>query len=560
MSSVYRRWSLALLVTSVLLFFFIALDSMLADSPTMDEQNHIARGLAFLGSGDPRFSVEHPPLVNLLSALPVFGLTDVQIPYNHPSWSHPEGWYSFAEELLWIRNRELVDQIIFLGRLPVVFMTLGLALIGYRLSKLLWGSAGAMLVLFLLLFDPNILAHGRYSTTDVGGALFMLASLVTVWHLFRYRAWPWTRLIAAGLAIGLALSSKMSNLVFVPGFALLACLPLYGGWSVSTVASRLGKLALSGAMAALVLWATYGFDVGPLQFQSPNLAQFNGIVAPMPPYWFGIEQIARISGGGRAAFLLGQFSADGFWYYFPVAFVAKTPLVSLIGFGVVVALLTIRQSLRRRALFLLLPAVLYFVVSMQSGLNIGYRHILPTLVLLYVAAGSLLTSSLQTGPRRSAPSVLAVFWAVVLLSGTMLLHPHYLSQFNLLVGGPANGQNVLIDSNIDWGQDLIRLSDWMGHNDVERLNLSWFGTADPGYYGVDYTPLPGLPRHFELWWDVPFDPEQPAPGVYAISVSNLWELPLEDKRVFPWFRAREADDRVGYSILIYRVNDRAGTD
>ena len=89
---------------------------------------------------------------------------------------------------------------------------------------------------------------------------------------------------------------------------------------------------------------------------------------------------------------------------------------------------------------------------------------------------------------------------------------------------------------------------------VETINLSWFGSADPAYYGIDYAPLPGLPRHFDLWWDVPFDPAQPPPGVYAISASNLWELPLqEEKYVFPWFRAREPDDRVGYSILIYEV-------
>jgi hypothetical protein len=128
-----------------------------------------------------------------------------------------------------------------------------------------------------------------------------------------------------------------------------------------------------------------------------------------------------------------------------------------------------------------------------------------------------------------------------------------LSYFNLAAGGPANGGRILIDSNIDWGQDLFRLQDWMAENEVEQLKLSWFGTADPAYYGLAYDPLPGLPRHFDLWWDVPFNPADPEPGIYAISLSNLWELPLEEKVVFPWFRRREPDDRVGYSILIYRV-------
>jgi len=121
--------------------------------------------------------------------------------------------------------------------------------------------------------------------------------------------------------------------------------------------------------------------------------------------------------------------------------------------------------------------------------------------------------------------------------------------------GPKNGGSILVDSNIDWGQDLFRLQDWMAENGVDRLKLSWFGTADPAYYGLSYDPLPGLPRNFDLWWAVPFNTAHPEPGIYAISVSNLWEIPLEDKVVFPWFRAREPDDRVGYSILIYRVTE-----
>jgi hypothetical protein len=144
---------------------------------------------------------------------------------------------------------------------------------------------------------------------------------------------------------------------------------------------------------------------------------------------------------------------------------------------------------------------------------------------------------------------------LALLLTTLSIHPHYLSYFNLFAGGPENGYNVLIDSNVDWGQDLLRLQEWMEEHGVERVRLAWFGSARPEYYGIAYDPLPGLPHHFDLWWDPPFDPSDPSPGIYAISVSNLWELPLQDEKyVFPWFRARVPDDRVGYSILIYEVD------
>ncbi len=133
------------------------------------------------------------------------------------------------------------------------------------------------------------------------------------------------------------------------------------------------------------------------------------------------------------------------------------------------------------------------------------------------------------------------------------IHPHYLSYFNLAAGGPENGHNILIDSNIDWGQDLIRLKQWMEENDVETVNLGWYGTAMPAYYGIDYKPLPGMPYHFDLWADPPFNRSNPQPGVYAISATVLWELPSEEKETFAWFRAREPDDRIGYSLFIYRV-------
>ena len=153
-------------------------------------------------------------------------------------------------------------------------------------------------------------------------------------------------------------------------------------------------------------------------------------------------------------------------------------------------------------------------------------------------------------PRRVAAAV-----ALLTVAVALWIHPHYLSYFNPIAGGPANGYRVLIDSNVDWGQDLLRLRGWMSDTGVSRVRLGWFGTADPGYYAILHEPLPGLGRDafFRLWWDVPFDPAQPEPGVYAISATSLWETPLrpEEKRVYAWFRARQPSARVGFSILIY---------
>jgi len=551
-----------LVVPIFLLFFYLAMSSLVGDSPTMDEQNHLARGLAFLRTGDARLSLEHPPLINSLSALPLLMLPDIALPTDHPSWEAPEGWYQFAEQLLWVYNHD-VERMIFLARVPIVFLAMALGLVGYRFARRLWGQMAGLFALTFLLFDPNILAHGRYTTTDLGGTLFIFLAAYLLWRMWQATSWRWDRLVLAGLGLGLAMGSKLSNLVFLPIFVLLALLPLYGqNESWPGAIRRVIQFGLTVVISCLVLWALFGFEWADYSFQTQPLTNLNEYAGPLPTFFGGIEQILRLSGGGRPSFLLGQFSTEGWWYYFPVAFTVKTPVLVLALFLLAAILLLARSPTRGKALFLVIPAAAYFLVSMQSGLNIGYRHLLPILPFLYVlAAGMVPLPAWTRQPGRALEIVARVALVGALLSVVVIdlwLHPHYLSYFNLIAGGPKNGANVLVDSNIDWGQDLKRLDSWMAENDVEELKLAWFGTADPAYYGIRYEPLPGLPRHFELWWDVPFNSDDPETGVYAISVSNLWELPLVEKTVFPWFRAQEPDDRVGYSIYIYRVDGASG--
>jgi hypothetical protein len=563
----YRRWAAVL---AVLIFYFLALNSLRGDSPTMDEQNHIARGLAYLRTGDPRLSVEHPPLVNMLSALPLLTMPEISLPLDAPSWQRQPPdvfWYQFADELIWTTNRDLdLQRLFFLARLPIVYLTIVLALAGWRFAQNMWGGWAPLLVFCFLLFDPNVLAHGRYVTTDLGGTLFIFLATYLLWRLWQAQDRTFSRWLLAALGLGLALAAKLSALVFLPIWFLLALLPLYGdrAWTWPGAVRRAAQFVSAAAAALLVVWAVFGFEWGPFHFLDARLAPLNAAAGPLPTYLAGIERILLLSQGGRPAFLMGEFSSTGFPLYFPIAFAVKTPLPTLTLLLVALILLIGNGRTRRDAVFLLLPALAYMAISMVSALNIGYRHLLPILPFVYMLIGGL------AAPRTAAwlakrgghrpwtarmPLLLASLLAAGLLLGDARLHPHYLSSFNSLAGGPQNGHRLLVDSNIDWGQDLLRLRRWAAENEVAQLKLGWFGTADPDYYGLAYQALPGFPRQPFLgqWTDPPFNTASPEPGVYAISVSALWELPLAEKNVYPWFRQREADDRVGYSILIYRV-------
>jgi hypothetical protein len=404
-----------------------------------------------------------------------------------------------------------------------------------------------------------VLAHGRYSTTDLGGTAFLFLATLLLWRLWRVDGWDWRCWLWLALGLGLAFSSKLSTLVFVPIFGVMAVLPLYGRFPDGSGAGRrLLQLGTAGLLSVVIVWAIFAFEWGPFMFNSEWLQGLNQMSGPMPTFWAGIEQILNFSGGGRPSFLNGEFSLEGFPNYFWVAYGVKTPLsISLM--VPLAAVVLLRQEARGKAIFLLGTAVFYFLISLQSDLNIGYRHLLPMLPFLHVLIIGLTGGQGSRGAKAMTAYVLRFAPYIALLSllvSDLLIHPFYLSYFNVAAGGPENGRNILIDSNIDWGQDLLRLKAWMVEHDVAEVKLGWFGTADPAYYGIHYQPLPGLGRQefYSLWYPPPFNPENPEPGVYAISVSNLWESHWDTKITYPWFRARPPDDRVGYSILIYYVS------
>lgn len=531
----------------------------------MDEQNHLSRGAAFLFTGDPRLSVEHPPLVNTLSALPLLTLEQVNLPTDRPSWNRQPPdifWYLFANEFLWEYNHTQVNLMIFLARLPIVFLTLALALVGFVFGNRLWGRPAGLLAFVFLLFDPNILAHGRYITTDLGGTAFLLLATAVIWQQWQ-RPFSWRGTLLMALTMGLAFTSKLLTLGFVPIWIIASLLPLYPHKGFQSGLGRLLQLLTAGLISIFVVWVIFGFEWGAFLFLSDELTWLNSYSGPMPTFWSGIERILLLGGGGRSSYLLGEFSTEGFLLYFPIAFLAKTPLLTLILFPLTAAWLIWRPETRQRALFLLLLPLLYFGLSMTSALNIGYRHLLPTLPFVYLLiAGGVSSFKFQVSRSRFRNSSLiphpSSFIPFLFLIPTLLIHPHYLSYFNRAAGGPRYGQQILIDSNIDWGQDLFRLQAWMQDNGVESVKLGWFGSARPDYYGLPNEPLPGfpLPEYLSLWSRPPFNTAAPEPGIYALSVSSLQELTQAEKTTYAWFRNREPDEMIGYSIYIYRVGEQ----
>ncbi len=555
------RWPAALLL---LLMFGLSLTSLRHTSPTMDEQGFLVRGLAYLRNENRYMRVGHPLGLNALNAALLAADDSVRLPTDDASWAETS-FHRPAELFLWeIGNN--VEHIMFLARLPTIWLGMLLAAVAGRWARKMSGrGAAGLLALALVALDPNIMAHTRLTTTDLGLTAGAALAGFTLWRFLRRPGW--SAVLLAGACFGLMQNTKFTALLFVPLFGVVMLIAVLSRWRAGgTFPGRmLAMLLVYPVAAALMLWAMYGFQIGTMSDALPVLSALSGRTLPLSQY---LEQLLDIGGrvlGTTNSFLLGEVSQSGWWYYFPVAFLLKTPLPALL-----LLLWAIVRVLRGRWpdagdradryvdwAVLLIPPTGYFIISLTTDINIGYRHLLPILPFLYVFAGVAIAGR----PWRASSSHPA--WNKALLTGLMLwlgavalwIYPHYLAYFNLIAGGPDNGWRALVDSNLDWGQDLAGLAEWQREAGIGPIYLSYFGEGRPEYYGLDYVGLDSFPPRLMNPQADPFYPAQPAPGVYAISATNLQGVLFEDHNQFGWFRDKEPLTRIGHSIFIYEVEE-----
>jgi hypothetical protein len=192
-------------------------------------------------------------------------------------------------------------------------------------------------------------------------------------------------------------------------------------------------------------------------------------------------------------------------------------------------------------------------------LTIGYRHMLPAVPFAVLVAGNA-ADWLQVGSRRWIPATAGVVLVGWLAIGTLVLFPHQEAHFNVLAGPWQNWSNILVDSNLDWGQDLPALREVMEERGIESVNLAYFGKSVPETYGVHYRPLPGYLRFMQGREVAAYNPYTPPPGWYAISATSLRLGTLQEDTtdLYAVFRGMQPVDRAGYSIYLYKVEEDAG--
>lgn len=526
------------LLLLLLLFALLVLGSR-PISLTSDEPAHLVAGYSTLTRWTKAFwflpQHGHPPLLNVLSAL-VFYIGKPDIPLEKlngwPLWFSD---YVFA----FIPYLEPVEQTEFVIRIPTVLFTMVLGALVFRWGKELWGKVAGLLALLVLVFDPLLLAHGRLATTDVGTVALGTAVLYLIWRWAEKPSWRLTWLL--GLLCGLTMLSKGSGIFWTLTAGLVAV-----GMAVYRRSRALSPLLLLqgicvGLLGLLIVWAGHGFTWGTVWGGLP-------ISLPAPAYWSGIISQAR-SVEKRWFFALGIRGHSGWWWYFPMAFLIKNPLPLLIGLTVGLWTMLRRPFSFPRLLALGLFPLIYAIAAIRSGMNIGYRHILPVHPVIYLLVGAGIWYGILRPPRHWWQYGCALALGLWYVTGTVRMFGYEIAYFNELIGGPRNGHHYLVDSNIDWGQGYKALNDYLKKHPGADLQLSpCFLNIDPDQYGISYKSLSPDRGGSAL-----VSPFHPPPGRYAISITTLQRGWPEDPDMYIWFRQVRPTAEIGYSFFLYDV-------
>jgi len=615
-------------------------------SITFDELGHLTGGASSWITRDYRLFPQNGQLPQRWAALPL-----VIHGFRFPPVEQPAWWSSDLDAighqfLYGVGN----DHEALLWRARVAMIPLGVLLgwLCYAWARRLFGKAGGLVALLVFVCSPSMLAHGPLATSDLASSLTFTAALGSLWVVL-HRACL-LRAAGSALVMGLLFATKMSAPLMAPVAVILVAIRVWHGrpfvWSGRrrrVVNGRHQLLLAAGAMllvhvvgVVLVIWASHGFRYATFRAAVPgrdhmylgetietlaDQEQVRAVLAVardlrlLPEtYLFGLAHVLNRS-GRFIGFLNGRYSVSGSWFFFPYCWLVKTPLAvfALLGLSAAAAWRYARDPghTRRRVArasyrltpLLVFPAV-YGAAAVTSSLNLGERHLLPVYPALFVVAGG---AGAWLGRKHLLATSVAAMLLLSLPIESFRIWPHYLAYFNALAGGPSSGYRHLVDSSLDWGQDLPGLERWLEKTRADQgsrlpVYLSYFGTGDPAHYRIDarqiysyqdwrserplhtltggiycisatmlqavYTRAPGpwaapyeaayQQRRIEIerFRSAPTEgaaPSGPETAAWRRLASEFDELRFA--RLSAYLRRREPDHQIGYSILIFRLTD-----
>jgi len=577
-------------ITAVFLLLFMvimAITSMAQDSLTMDEVAHLPAGYSYLTQKDMRLNPEHPPLIKNLAALPLLFFKDeINFPSQIQAWQEDvNGQWTFGYNFLYHSNNP-VDKMTFWARIPMVLILLVLGFYLFKWTKELFGEKAALLSIFLFSFSPTFLAHSRLVTTDVGAAAGIF--IATYYFIKALKNPIQKNIILSGISFGIAQLCKFSVVLLIPFFFITAF--FFWLMRLDKLKNVIKNIFLIMVIGFIVIWPLYQYHVWnypserqyrdtevylkdyPVFIQKPVLWLTTvPVLRAYAQYITGVLMVLHRAAFGHTMYFMGEISNLGWRNYFPIVYLIKEPLslhiLTLI--SLLISTIYIAQSIKKpfwqetrvrlktwikeyfSQFAMLIFLVIYWASSLTSSLNLGVRHLLPVFPFVFLLVGGVISKFLKE-PYLKLKVLILGFLMAFQASSVISVYPHFLAYFNEIAGGPENGYIFTVDSNLDWGQDLRRLTEWVNQNKIDRIYVDYFGGGDPRYY---------LKEKYSPWSGNKTEQEFPKENYLAVSASPLQggrgvAAPGFDQLTgyYNWLNKYQPVKRIGYSIFIYYID------
>ncbi|MBN2454238.1 glycosyltransferase family 39 protein [Candidatus Woesearchaeota archaeon] len=587
----WRRVNSLFVCFALILFsaVFISASAAVKTAPTWDEPTYIAGGYYYLKTGDPRMVTGLPLNTMILAGAPLI--------FNNPPLPPDAGSYvdisyvKFGHYFLFGQEID-VEKAVFLSRIPFIIVFILLGIFVFFWARELYGKRAALLAFFLYSFSATVLAYSFIVCADLLLAAFGFISIFFFWSFVKKRKLRW--LFLSSVFFALSLNTKLNALFLIPIFVCLFAalllkkvrpeaswkkLRLFNKESFPCYLKSFFIIALIfGAVTFVIIFSAYGFQFAPLEDGVPQsyterglevvsgtpvegfATKMIGVPVPFPTYLGGFFVHGFVSSHSvKKSYLFGETYSGGKWYYFPVEMLIKVQIPLMLLLLIVIFFFRKVKSDWLSESFLIIPPLIYLLLFLPNTVNSDIRHLLFIFPFLFVFVSKIVKVRLKETARKALSALMIVLVVWYALS-TVLIYPHFLSYFNEFVG-PDNGHKYLVGGNLDWGQDINSLADYLHSNNIEKVSLSYFGSADPSYYGIEYDYLPS-----PVWqpWVPDYAPFESGSfsyssncsersGYVAVSLTNLHGVYLLNETCYSWLFPEEPSARIGHSIWVYNL-------
>ena len=572
-----RKWFRATLVAALLvIFWFSATSAVRRMSQTFDEGFHLFAGWRYVQCRDFGINTEHPPLMKLVaaSALRWAGVPAPAGACGSEPTTKDYG-YGSGEHYLFGQGLD-ADAVLNRARRGVTIFALALALLTFFFARRLFGYWAGIAALVLVTFDPTVLAHSALLTTDVALCACLLGAVFAV---YCYLERPGLlRLLLCGFALGLVLAAKHSGILVLPISLLLFAFAGLRQRGDSWRWARLGGAWIVAVVVGVgVLWAVYGFHFSGRPGNAAMTVPLNDFLAQVRsqgtrgflpdfaiplaarwhlvplPYLYGLTDVLSIMLPGQPPFLLGKLYPHGEWFYFPVVFLLKNtlPFLALLAIGLVGGGWLRRDAAnpdrRWKLVVLLTPVGVIWAAAMQSGLNIGYRHVLTTFAFLCIAAAG---GCVALAVRRPIWTIPVAILLVLHCATSLRAWPNYLPYMNEAMGGSMQSYRYMTDANVDWGQGVLETRDWLAAHGTTNCWLAYDGAVKLSYYHLPCKLLAGNQGDAAAG----AAPPATASGTFIISSLAMSGIEWEPGALNPYaeFLRAKPVANIGGAMLVYQ--------